>query len=231
MSGISEEESDVLTNLSVLPLYNPIEDFSKWMKLESKDVINSLIKKGWLKRIKQKENENMVFMHDVIQEVVRYRTSPDTEKCKNLIESLTSKLYLESRENPIRKQPYLQPAESLLRHFNKVRNDENLASLANNLSTRHRDLGNLPEALKFQLQAIAIRKEVLDMNNPDLAASYNNLAMIYLDLKNYPLALEYEEKSVAIYQRLFPKGSPKLEQYKKNREKIKMAHKKNETGV
>lgn len=205
LSRVSEEESDVLTNLSVLPSDISIEDFRKWMKLESKDVINDLIEKGWLKR-----EVNMVFMHNVIQEVIRYRTSPDAEKCKNLIESLTSKLYLKSGENPIAKQPYLRFAESLLRHIGKGKNDENLANLANNLSTRYWDLGNLPEALKFQLKDIIIKEKVLKPNDPDLATSYNNISSIYKELGDFKHALEYQLEALAIKEKELDMDHPDL---------------------
>jgi hypothetical protein len=47
MSNVTEEEMRILVNLSVLPaIYIPVSKFSEWMKLETKEEINSLVRKG-----------------------------------------------------------------------------------------------------------------------------------------------------------------------------------------
>jgi hypothetical protein len=48
------------------------------LKLKTKEDINSLVFKGWLK---QEEGGFNILMHQVIQEVTRHKTAPDVEKC------------------------------------------------------------------------------------------------------------------------------------------------------
>jgi hypothetical protein len=217
LSDVTKGELHILTNLSVLPpIYISISDFCEWMELKTKEGINSLVFKGWLK---QEEEGFNVFMHQVIQEVIRHKTSPDLKKCKNLIVSLTDKLDVEPGENPIAKKGYAIFAETMLQHIEK--NDKELATLSNNLALMYRDLGSLEKALEFQLKALKIYEEVLDKNHPYLATSYNNLALIYSDLKDYKSAVQYEKKAVAILQKVFPDGHPDLDLFKRNLEWIK----------
>jgi hypothetical protein len=202
LSDVTKGELHILTNLSVLPpIYISISDFCEWMELKTKEDINSLVFKGWLK-----QEGFTIFMHQVIQEVIRYKTSPDAKKCKNLIVSLAVCLKLNPGDNPITKKEYVIFAETLLQHIEK--NDKGLATLSNNLSTIYQPMGNLEKALEFQLKALKIREDVSDKNHPDLATSYNNLALIYKDLKDYKSAVQYGEKAVAILQKVFPDGHP-----------------------
>lgn len=134
-SDVTNEERNILVNLSVLPpVYIPVSMVSEWLKLETNEDINSLVRKGWLKQDKLN-----VLMHRVIQEVVRHKASPNVEKCKNLILSLTGKLHFDFADNLSDKEEFIIFAESLLRHINEK--DSDLAALANNLSSICRALG------------------------------------------------------------------------------------------
>jgi tetratricopeptide (TPR) repeat protein len=204
ISDMTDAELNILVNLSVLPaIYIPISDFSEWMKLEDKEAINGLVRKGWLRRDKFN-----IFMHQVIQEVIRYKTTPDAEQCKNLITALKSKLYLEPGDNPINKKEFVIFADSLVRHIDE--NDEELAALANNLSTIYKALGKLQHALEFQKKALEIRENVLDKQHPDLAQSYNNLSDIYQDLGQLEQALEFQKKALDIRENVLDKLHPDL---------------------
>ncbi|NIM11366.1 MAG: TIR domain-containing protein [Candidatus Aminicenantes bacterium] len=212
---VTEIELQVLTNLSVLPaIYIPMETIKEWLKLETNEEINGLVSKGWLKR-----DRTNIFMHQVIQEVIRYKTHPDVGKCKNLIVSLKWKLFLKPGENPLDKKKYVIYADSLLQHIHDFHEDA--ATLANNLSWIYKALGQLEPALEFQLKDVKISEKILDKNHPDLATSYHNLSTIYLDMKQYSTALEYAQKAVAILQYLFPNGHPNLDTFKKNLEEIR----------
>ncbi|MCX6583806.1 MAG: tetratricopeptide repeat protein [Candidatus Aminicenantes bacterium] len=220
ISGVTEEGLSVLVNMSVLPaVYIPMEWVREWLKLKDNNSVVSLVEKGWLKR----DEEMRLYMHPVMQEVVRFRAKPDVQKCKTLIISLANKLSLEPGDNPILKKEYILYGESVVRALamEAEEKDEDLATLANNLSLRHKDMGQLDRALEFQLKALAIREAVLDKNHPDLATSYNNLSWIYRDMKDYASALPYAEKAVDILQFNFPNGHPNLDGAKRNLEVLK----------
>jgi tetratricopeptide (TPR) repeat protein len=204
LSDVTKGELHILTNLSVLPpIYIPIADFCEWMELKTKEDIHSLVFKGWLKQ----EGFN-IFMHQVIQEVIRYKTSPDAKKCKNTIISLANKLFLKPVENPINKKEYVIFAETLMQHIEE--DDKDLATLSNNLASIYKDLGQPEKALEFQLKALKIKEEVLDKNHPDLATSYNNLSLIYSDLGQPEKALEFQLKALKILEEVLDKNHPSL---------------------
>jgi len=204
LSEVKEAEMAILVNLSVLPaIYVVVGDFSDWLGLKSKDDINSLVRKGWLRK-----SGFTIFMHQVIQEVIRYKEPPDSSACGPLITSLADKLYLEPGENPIDKKEYVIYADTLARHI--ADKDEELARLSNNLSLRYQDLGQLEQALEFQKKALKIREAVLAKNHPDLAQSYNNLSTIYKALGQLDQALEFQLKDVKISEEILAKNHPDL---------------------
>jgi len=204
LSNVSEKELHILTNLSVLPtIYIMMNEFAQWLELETNEDINSLVFKGWLR-----QDGFKILMHGVAQEVIRYKTSPDTKKCSQLITSLKWKLYLEPGDNPIDKKEYVIFADSLMLHIDE--NDNELAALSNNLSGIYWDLGQLEKAMTFQLKAIEIREKVLDKNHPDLAVSYNNLSLIYQDTGQLEQALAFQKKALKIAENTLDKNHPSL---------------------
>jgi tetratricopeptide (TPR) repeat protein len=204
LSGVMKEEKNVLINLAVLPaMYIPMEWIREWLKLEHTEAINELVEKGWL----QREN-NDIFMHQVIQEVIRHHNTPDAGKCKELIVSLGNKLSLKPEENPIDKKPFVVFADSLLRHVHDK--DEKLATLANNLALRYQEFGQLPEALEFQEKTIEIVEKVWGENHPNLATSYNNLSMIYKDMGKLEPALKFQQKALTIREAVLGQNHPDL---------------------
>ena len=204
LSNVTGEERHILVNLAVLPaIYIAVSDISDWLGLESKEAITSLVRKGWLKK-----SGFTIFMHQVIQEVTRYRYTPGVEKCKALITSLANRLSLEPGENPMDKKEYVIFADTLLKHIDDQ--DEELARLSNNLSTIYNALGQLEQALEFQKKALKIREAVLAKNHPSLATSYNNLSTIYKALGQLEQALEFQLKDVKISEEILSKNHPSL---------------------
>jgi tetratricopeptide (TPR) repeat protein len=204
LSNVRDDELHVLTNLSVLPpVFISTNELKKWLGLENNDDINSLVYKGWLKR----EGFD-IFMHPVIQEVVRHKASPNVKKCENIIKSLANDLYLEPNQNPIDKRKNTILAESLLQNFDE--NDKNLASLANNLAEIYLCLGSLEKADNFQMKALKMREYIYKEKHPDLANSYNLLSLIYRNKGQLEEALTYQLKNIEITKIFFHEKHPFL---------------------
>ncbi|MGE5341959.1 MAG: tetratricopeptide repeat protein [Candidatus Omnitrophota bacterium] len=207
ISSVTKKELKVLVNLSVLPsVYIPILWIAEWLKLKDNSEISSLIGKGCLKR----DDEFRIYMHPVIQEVVKHKTTPGARKCKELIWSLAWKLKGELNENPIHKKDYLIYGESVVRGMGKDEKDEYLAALANNVSTIYWAMGQLDLALEFQLKSIEIKKAVLHPQHPDLALSYSNLSLIYRAMGQLSRALECQLKTNKILEAVVDPRHPHL---------------------
>jgi tetratricopeptide (TPR) repeat protein len=204
ISGISKEEENILINLSILPsAFIEIDRIKKWLKLETYNYINSLVKKGWLI-----EYENKIYCHQTIRDVVYNKFLPKTNNINTLIDSLADELYCEPHENPLSRKgivDYAKSACSYIKEEIKI-----VATLYNNLSMRYKALGKPEEALKYQLKAVEIREKVLDKDHPDLATSYNNLSLIYKDLGKYEEALKHQFKAVEIREKVLDKDHPSL---------------------
>jgi len=209
ISGVTKKELSILVNMSVLPaVYIPMEWVRGWLELADNNVITSLVEKGWLKR----DEEARLYLHPVMQEVVRYRAKPNAKKCKTLIISLANKLHLEPGDNPILKKEYIIYGESVVRALAMELGEEDdaLAGLANNLSMVYQDIGQLDRALVFQLKANEIYEAVLAKNHPDLATSYNNVSTIYQAMGQLDRALEFQLKALEIREAVLAKNHPDL---------------------
>ena len=212
ISGVTEEELSVLVNLSILPaVYIPMAWVRDWLKLKDNNLVTSLVEKGWIKRDGVGE-ETRLYLHPVMQEVVKYRAKPDAQKCKELIHSLTRKLKVEPGDNPILKKEYILYGESVVRALamELEEKDEDLATLANNLSMIYKNIGQLDRALEFQLKTIDIFEAVLGKNHPNLATSYNNVSTIYKDMGQLDRALESQLNALAIREAVLAKNHPDL---------------------
>jgi len=205
LSALTEKERHILANLSVLPaIYIPAGDIKDWLGLATNQELNSLIDKGWVKE----DNAFNLYLHPVIGEVVRYKERPAAESCRHLIGALAGKLYNEAGDNPLAKQGYVAYGAAVVERLADA--DEDLAALADNLSTIYQALGQLDQALEFQQKALAIREKVLSADHPDLAQSYNNLSTIYQDLGQLNRALEFQLKALAIREKVLVERHPDL---------------------
>ncbi len=206
LGGLNDAETHILSNLSVLPpVYIKAAEVKKWLKLKTGEDIDALVKKGWLRR-----DKGQIYMHPVIQEVVRFHTQPGVETCLNLITTLKDKFRGEPGDNLPEKKGYVQYADSVLLYIK----GENrlLATLANNLAFIYEDLGQFQKALSTQKKALDIRKRVLKENHPELAHSYNNLSTIYMGMKQYKKALEFQLTALEIRKKVLDENHPEIVQ-------------------
>ncbi len=158
--------------------------------------LNALSDLGWITGHQQSYK-----MHSVVQDVVRRRLEPDIENCFAVIDNIGWKLKTKPVENPLDKTKYIPYSLALLHYLAAQHKD--IATLSNNLSNIYQAMGNLPQALDFQLKAIEIYEKILAFDHPDLATSYSNLSNIYQDMGNLPQALVFQLKSIEIYKKVF----------------------------
>jgi tetratricopeptide (TPR) repeat protein len=69
-------------------------------------------------------------------------------------------------------------------------------------------MGDQPNALKYHLKALVIRKKVLDSQHPSTATSYNNIGETYRATGDHSKALEYHLKALVIWERVLGKQHP-----------------------
>ncbi len=82
------------------------------------------------------------------------------------------------------------------------------ANVLSDLGTTYGLLGNYQEALKYQKQALEIRRQLFGELHPDTATSFNNVGSIYGDMGNHKEALKYQEQALEILRQLFGEQHP-----------------------
>jgi len=83
--------------------------------------------------------------------------------------------------------------ESALAKAKEVNYENGFYVITANLGEVNLLLGNYNEALKYQLQTVALQEKNKDVSN--LTENYDHVSTIYEKLGNYPKALEYEKKA------------------------------------
>ncbi|MCK4766241.1 MAG: tetratricopeptide repeat protein [Candidatus Aminicenantes bacterium] len=190
ISDLKDDELKVLINLSILPSdYIEIKKIFEWMDLETKDPINSLVKKGWLS---QSPRSFQIRLHEVIASVIRNQRNIGIDECRNLVSSLTAKVNYETGENPIDKIHFLPFAESVLR--NLTQDDRGIALLSKNTAKLCHDLQQYQDAFEHQKREIKITEKLSPKKKAiDLITSYNNMAQILKSMGKPKMALKYQK--------------------------------------
>lgn len=202
LSALGEDERHVLANLSVLPpLYLDRGELGEWLKLSSKDPLNSLVEKGWLQA-----QDGQVFCHQVIQEVARAKLQPRLETCRSLIKALAAKLYRQPQETPLQKAKYMEPGQSILDCFPDEHPD--LAILANNLAALYADFAQYTRAEPLYRRALKIWEKALGKDHPNVASALNNLAGLLSAQGNYAQADPLYRRAMEIDEKALDKNHP-----------------------
>ena len=141
-------------------------------------------------------------MHQVLQELLRYKLQPDTQKCQTLIKNIDDRLHY---QNVNLQRNFIFTAKNILKHINGK--SLGLASLYDNLSAVLLRIYQFQESLNYQLEALAIREKLLPNNHYDLAESYNGISLAYQEMGWYEKAFPYQEKDLVITLQHFPEVS------------------------
>ncbi len=208
---LSEDEQWLLLQFAVLPpIFISYKNIFTFLQITSEqeadfeNTLNDLIKKGWLEENTDKDYQ----LHPIIQAVIKEKIPPTYENCQLLVHVLANKLNKCVTNNPLDGAKYVPYATSLVENI--AEEDTNIATLANNLSLRYGDLGDLQKALLFQNKALKIYEKIYDKHHPSLATSYNNLSSIYQALGDLQKALNFQNKALKIDEKIYDKNHPYL---------------------
>lgn len=90
VSGLSEEEKQLLRELSLVGMEGiPAPRLRDWAGLSSFDMVNTLIKRSWIRR----ETSQRLSLHPLVSEVVRHNLKPDENNCGDFLSRMTDFLY------------------------------------------------------------------------------------------------------------------------------------------
>ena len=207
-SELGPKEVEILTQLSVLPseAYSwefllEVFQIEKQAQEAFETALIGLIEKGWV------AGEGTYKVHQLIQEIIRYKFSPTEENCDNIIQGASSLLEIDySKDNPIEKFPLIIYGEAILSHINN--DGEHISILKNNLALVYKDLGRYEEAAGLLEAALASDQKNFGPDHPEVAIKSSNLATVYKDLGRYEEAAGLLEAALASDQKNFGPDHP-----------------------
>ena len=128
----------------------------------------------------------------------------DKSDCESLIDGLLDVTGVNDFFDQVRYRPLLL---SVGKRFIAGKSDADVASICNNLASCYRAIGDLPEALKWQLREKESTETLFpDGVHPDLVQSYNNLSLIYKAMGDRPEAKRWRAKADAVNAELKRRG-------------------------
>jgi len=241
VAGLSDAEQQLLRCAALLPAGGMSDElFMLPFGEEMQDVLDDLIRKGWLEWQK-----GLLRIHPVICIVCREELKPTEETCGAFVDGVWGwydrKKYdhvrysqmaeLFTAADAVLDDPsgwYIGQAGFLWLHLGDTRqalgcnlksverkelsqpDSNNLAAAYNNVGSTYGDLGDHKRALEYQLKALAIREKVLPPDHPDLATSYNNVGLAYGQMGDREKKLEYYLKALTIFEKVLPPDHPYL---------------------
>ena len=201
-SELGPKEVEILTQLSVLPSEAYSWEFLvEVFQVDEKEqeafetALIDLVEKGWV------FGESSYNVHQLIQEVIRYKFPPEEENCVGIIRGIFSLLNIDdSKDNPVDKFPYILYGEAILSHVGSE--GKEISELMNNLALVYRAQGRYEEAIELFELALQSDLKSFGEGHPTVARTRNNLALVYDNqgryeeaIKLYQLALQSDLKS------------------------------------
>ncbi|MDX2302799.1 MAG: tetratricopeptide repeat protein [Microscillaceae bacterium] len=195
---------DILIQFSVIPTnyisYPTLKellqiDFDKLTTFNEK--LNELRDKGWIS-----ENEQGFKMHEVVQDVLRYKLQPDFIKCEKLIRSIRDKIEPISQEDNFLEQlKWIEYAQKIDDHITE-KNDL-MAEIHAYLAKLYHTTNDIDRAIKLREKTLEyLSPKCLDLL-PFLSSTMAGLGMNYQMKGFLQKALALFENSLQIDQMIF----------------------------
>ncbi len=200
LSKITEEEKDVLKNLSMFS----IEGIEFGILLELCDyedgfTIDNLIKKNWILHDWQTDN---IALHPLIRDVVKNECEPNLENCKNLFKNLTS---MDSwKMHQTERLKYEGIILNIYNNYRKI-DKENIESFIG-IAKFLRDLGYYEQAEKLLLEILEIQKQEYTENSIEVAKTYDLLRFVNNKCYKVDKAIDYNEKAINVLRSIETDG-------------------------
>lgn len=158
-------------------------------RTELEDLIICLHEKGWVER---GQSGKSFRMHQLVQEIFRYKHKPNLENCKEVIKGTNSLLYSEEDDYYLHhKFAFIPYGESILANIKEGSHE--IADLQTNLAFLYDELGEFKKAANLFEKALISDHKSFRKYHPEANIKRSNLAMIYRTLGEY-------EKSVGLLE-------------------------------
>jgi len=212
ISNLSEEEKNILLNISMLPS-TPLnfKDVVDWLKLSTYDELNELRDKGWLQVIEP----HGFIMHNLLQETVKSVVPFKYQKIQNLVKHMIGATLPMDLHNPYEGRKYADYGAFIIKNC-KEENFE-IANLLHNIAHIYAHTANIDTARDYALKAINLKQRPkVRATSMNLASSYNNLSAIVLEKGDLQEAVSYGRKAIDIVKTLKNESHPNYAKFCNN---------------
>ena len=175
-------------------------------QLEGEWDINELIEE--LTRyslISSEKNNSLLFMHRLIQEVVRYYLDEDVQWLYRALDTIFNAFDFDYGD----KETFniiLPHALEIASHAEEIKDvQEKIGQIYSLAGHGLYNLGQYPKALEWYHEALKISERILGVKHPITAITYNNIATIYYNQGNYTKALTWCHKVIDIQEQILEK--------------------------
>ena len=180
---------------------NPVEE------LQIEDALERLQTLGLL----ENQEDGSLRLHRLVVTFIQMRVGTTGTEAQTAVEQvlLVTADDLNSKGYPI-PMLALQPHLRLVTNVALERGDKRAANLCTQLGIHLHMIGEYSEAVSYTEQALAIRRKVLEPEDPEIAGSLNNLGELYRAQGKYEQAEPLFEQALAIRRKALGAEHPNL---------------------
>ena len=192
-------ELNLLTHLSVLPSRElPMADLEALFGNDFltpevlEEVSENLLRKGW---IKYDGIAKLIGIHQLVQEVLRYKLKPNPDTTTQLVKTLGSLLSINSGvKNPIDTFKWIRYGDTYSTYVRGSSSD--VTKLKNNLALRFGEAGNLSRSKQLLIEALDEDLQLLPKDHPTVNKRRLNLGMVYIKMGKFKDAKKLIQEAI-----------------------------------
>jgi tetratricopeptide (TPR) repeat protein len=182
-------------------------------EMEQDDLIGKLLRYSLLSLRRNSKAEQILSVHRLMQKAVvsyiggdkqflQYCFAMAIEACDFEFDTK------EHRDYFIHAYPHLAQIAEKMETTNSKEATEQVSEIYARIGYGLDQMGDYPEALKYDYRALSIREKILGEEHPDTATIYNYLALVYVTQGDYPKSLMYHQKALKIREKVLGAEHP-----------------------
>jgi len=212
MSGMSDDDTYVLTNASVISSSVGEDLFVSLLSKNGLDLdaikasVNRLIRRGWIRKDEMVDGGRQLYIHPLVADVVHLTTKPTLDDCRMMF--LNARSLINTTDVKERGILYdlLIICEDCLRLPSGDDKSDSYAFLADGFL----GLGFIEKALEYHHMALGVQASLFGKESLSVALSYSKIGSILHTKGDLDGALENHNKALNIQESLLGKDHPNV---------------------
>lgn len=217
--GLTPIEISLLQYFTLLPIQNitiytlfDLFQTPQNQQNQQEENLFRLAEKGWLIH---SHVQNTYLCHQIIKEIVYYRSPPDKEICQKIIDGACRLLnFDETKDNPIDFFPNIHIGKTVLLSVPEI--DLSLRDLLYQLGSLYYESGQYKSGIEVLFSALGEDIKTHGEKHPNIAKDKDKLGLIYYNLAEYDKAVEYLKSALELCLELYSPMHPNIAEARNN---------------